>query len=75
MNFNHLPLDEFEEPISDLETAIDLRIDIFVPWHEFLSEHEDLIDQYIPQDDYLQKESEKQQEQQDLNKILQERYP
>jgi len=66
-------LDEpYQEPFSDLEITI---IEIWDIGDERNTEFEPLHDHYIPQDDYSQKELERQQEQQDLNKILPERIP
>ena len=68
MNFNHLPLDEFEEPGTDLENVIELEITIFESFPE------DLPDDYTLQDDYLQKELER-QEQENINRQHQPRIP
>ena len=74
MNFNHLPLEEFEEPCSDLENVIELEITIFESFPEMLSAPEELTDHYIFQDDYLQKELER-QEQEGHNNIFQQKVP
>ena len=76
MNFNHSPpsIGEFEEPGSDLESVIELEITIFEIFPEMLPEHEDFLEHYILQDDYLQKEIER-QEQESLNKMHQSKVP
>jgi hypothetical protein len=68
MEFNHLRLDEFEEHGSDLENVIELEITIFESFPE------NLPDDYISQDDYLQKELER-QEQENINRQHQPRIP
>ena len=74
MNFNHLPLEEFEEPCSDLDNVIELEITIFESFSEMLPDPEELPDHYIFQDDYLDKELER-QEQEDHNNIFQQKVP
>ena len=76
MNFNHLPssIGEFEEPGSDLENVIELEITIIETFPEMFSTPEDLTDHYILQDDYLQKEIER-QEQKSLNNLFQPKVP
>jgi hypothetical protein len=73
MNFNHLPL-EFEESGSDLENVIELEITIFETFSEMLPAPEDLTEHFILQEDYLQKEIER-QEQESLSRMHQSKVP
>jgi hypothetical protein len=64
----------YQEPISDLEITI-TEIEIWDIGDEIDTESEPLRENYIPQDDYYQKELERRQEQKDLNEMLRERIP
>ena len=66
--------EELVEPASDLENIIEIEISISERDREIESIHEELPDYLLLQDDYLQKELER-QEQEDLNKILPTRIP
>jgi len=76
MIFNCLPsnYEELVEPASDLENIIEMEISIFERDPEIESIHEELPDYLLLQDDYLQKELER-QEQEDLNKKLPAKIP
>jgi len=71
LSSNH---EEFVELASDLENIIEIEIAISERTPESESIHEELPDYILLQDDYLQKEIER-QEQEDLNKKLQTRIP
>jgi hypothetical protein len=77
VEFNHLPplFEESEDPCPDLETVIDLEIEIFVPWPEIWTEHEPFPDHYIIQDDYLQNELERHQKEEELHNLFQPKIP
>ena len=76
MKFNCLPSNHegLEEPGSDLEKILEIEISIFKREPEIDSIHEDLPDYLLLRDDYLQKEQER-QKQENLNKILPTRIP
>ena len=76
MRFNCLPSNHegLEELGTDLENIVEIEISIFEREPEIDSIDEDLPDYLLLRDDYLQKEQER-QKQENLNKILPTRIP